>query len=190
MQVLFSFSFDFLFCPTLCSILLGAHIDLAVKLRGMRPRWLAEVTNAEQLKKANSDTTAAKSDTSRLEQKYGQLYDQYAAALGRIEQVATEKGAIERLLKRYQARELEVAVLQEENTELKSAVSQLRQICEEMLKEMERQQLVYQRASQKCGQYLSLAPINQLPRLIWTTFRNYLRGQKNSGKIIRPDKSV
>lgn len=106
-----------------------------------------ETAYTEELRKATDNTAAAKADTERLERKYGQLYDQYVAALGRIEQVATEKGAIERLLKKYQAREQEVAVLQEENTELKSAVSQLQQVCEEMLKEMERQQSAYQRVS-------------------------------------------
>lgn len=118
-----------------------AHEDVVYKLSQQ------ETAYTEELRKATDNTAAAKADTERLERKYGQLYDQYVAALGRIEQVATEKGAIERLLKKYQAREQEVAVLQEENTELKSAVSQLQQVCEEMLREMERQQSAYQRVS-------------------------------------------
>lgn len=117
------------------------HEDMMKKLSQQ------ETVHAAEIEKANESTTAAKADTARLEQRYSQLYEQYAAALGRTEQITAEKGAIERLLKKYQAREQEVAVLQEENAELKTALSQLQHICEEMLAEMEHQQLTYQRAS-------------------------------------------
>lgn len=103
-----------------------------------------EETHTATMQQAESESSTMKENMAALEQKYGQLYDQYAASRGHIEQLQAEKNAVEQLLKKYQAREQEMAVLQEENTELKSAVAELQNVAENMMTEMERQFRAYQ----------------------------------------------
>lgn len=103
-----------------------------------------EETHTATMQQAESESSTMKENMAALEQKYGQLYDQYAASRGHIEQLQAEKNAVEQLLKKYQAREQEMAVLQEENTELKSAVAELQNVAENMMAEMERQFRAYQ----------------------------------------------
>lgn len=110
---------------------------------------LLKISKMEQsqelaLQEAKEDAEKVKKNADMMEQKYGQLYEQYTLQLGRIEQLKAEKGAIEQLLQKYQMKEQEMAVVQEENTELKAAVAELEQISQEMLKEMERQQNTYE----------------------------------------------
>lgn len=103
-----------------------------------------EETHTATMQQAESESSTMKENMAALEQKYGQLYDQYATSRGHIEQLQAEKNAVEQLLKKYQAREQEMAVLQEENTELKAAVAELQNVAESMMAEMERQFRAYQ----------------------------------------------
>lgn len=103
-----------------------------------------EEDHTATVQQAESESNAMKKNMAALEQKYGQLYDQYAASCGHIEQLQAEKNAVEQLLKKYQAREQEMTVLQDENAELKAAVSEFQNITESMLNEMECQFRAYQ----------------------------------------------
>lgn len=103
-----------------------------------------EENHTASIQQVESENNTIKENMADLEQKYGQLYDQYAASRGHIEQLQAEKNAMEQLLKKYQAREQEMAVLQDENVELKAAVSELQNVAESMMTEMERQFRAYQ----------------------------------------------
>lgn len=106
-----------------------------------------EQLHIEELKKAEADTITTKDSISAIEQKYSKLYEQYTMSLGRIEQLKVEKSAIKQLLNKYQAKEQEMAVIQEENAELKSAVTELQRISTEILDMMEKQHAVYKTQS-------------------------------------------
>lgn len=103
-----------------------------------------EEEHTATVQQAESESNTMKENMADLEQKYGQLYDQYAASCGHIEQLQAEKNAVEQLLKKYQTREREMAVLQDENAELKAAVSEFQNIAESMMVEMECQFRAYQ----------------------------------------------
>lgn len=109
-------------------------------------RKISQMEKSQELalQEAKEDAEKIKKNADMMEQKYGQLYEQYTLQLGRIEQLKAEKGAIEQLLQKYQMKEKEMAVVQEENTELKAAVAELEQISQEILREMERQQDTYE----------------------------------------------
>lgn len=87
-----------------------------------------------------------------LEEKYAKLYEQYRSSIGKAEQLSAEKDAIERLLKKYQIREQELAVLRDDNSELREIALELKETLDVMLHEMEKQSAEYKKLSEQLEQ--------------------------------------